>query len=179
MNNEYKDEYKIIPYRYAGIIKDDVNNGKGIGLTLFTQYCTHRCRKCHNPQTWSMIGGELFTDDILNSIVGYFVTHKYATRLTLSGGDPLDNVYMTKWICETVKKTCPWINIWLYSGYTYEEILQDSHKLEILKYLDVLIDGKYMDELRDITLEFRGSSNQRIINVQRSLKENKVILLDL
>ena len=172
-------KYQQIPYRYAGIIKDDVNNGKGIGLTLFTQYCTHRCKKCQNPSTWSMIGGNVFNEDILDSIIGYFITHKYATRLTISGGDPFDNPRMTKWICKKMKEVLPNIDIWVYSGYTYDEIKNEEYKSKILEYIDVLIDGLYIDELRDISISFRGSTNQRIIDIKKSLQQDKIVLLDI
>ena len=158
-------------FRYAGIIKDDINNGEGVGLTLFTQYCTHHCKGCHNPETWSKDGGKIFTERELNNILAYFKERPYVNRLTLSGGDPLDNVDMTLWICQTIKKELPYINIWLYTGYIFETISKD-----VLQYIDYLVDGPYIDELRDLTLKFRGSSNQRIIDVQKSLKEDKTII---
>ncbi len=171
--------YENIPYRYAGIIKDDVNNGKGIGLTLFVQYCPHRCRNCQNVHTWSMYGGFIFTEEILEKIIDYFKKHRYAKRFTLSGGDPLANPLMTNWIIKRVKKACPWLHIWLYTGYVYEDIQNEKIYKNIFPYLDVLIDGPYEDELRDITLAFRGSSNQRIIDMKKTLEENHVITMNL
>lgn len=161
-------------FKYAGIIKDDVNNGEGIGLTLFTQYCSHHCRGCHNPETWSKNGGREFTEENLREIIDYFNNKKYATRFTLSGGDPIDSPQMALWIVSELKNKCPNIIIWLYSGYKFEEIKDNFPN--IIQYIDILVDGRYIEDLRDVTLKFRGSSNQRVIDVQKSIAENKVVL---
>lgn len=155
---------------YAGIIKDDFNNGKGIGLTIFLQGCTHHCPHCQNESTWDFKGGNPFTDEILDEVVEYVKTHTYITRLTLSGGDPLDNKDTTLKIIKRFKKDLPNIKIWVYTGYTYENIDK-----KILEDIDILVDGLYVDSLRDVTLYFKGSSNQRVIDIKKSLKENKVI----
>lgn len=158
--------------RYSGIIKDDVNNGEGIGLTFFTQGCPHHCKGCQNPETWNPTGGFEYNETILNKIVEYFKAKTYATRLTLSGGDPICSPDIVLPLCKAVKQVRPDVTIWLYTGYIYEEI-QDN---PILQYVDVLIDGPFILEKRDITLPFRGSDNQRIINVPLS-KEKGVTTL--
>lgn len=158
--------------RYSGIIKDDVNNGEGIGLTFFTQGCPHHCKGCQNPETWNPAGGFEYNETILNKIVEYFKAKTYATRLTLSGGDPICSPDIVLPLCKAVKQVRPDVVIWLYTGYIYEEI-QDN---PILQYVDVLIDGPFILEKRDITLPFRGSDNQRIINVPLS-KEKGVTTL--
>ena len=160
--------------RYAGIIKDDINNGRGIGLTLFTQGCTHHCPHCQNPETWGKNGGSEFTPEILEDIVKYFKEHKYATRLTLSGGDPLDSLELTTLVLTTLKKEIPYLQVWLYTGYIFEDISNNP----LLQYIDILVDGPFRNDLRDITLKFRGSSNQRLINVQDSLKTGEIVLYE-
>lgn len=156
--------------RYAGLIKDDINNGKGIGLTLFTQGCPHHCKGCQNPETWNPDGGKEFTTKVYDEILQYFENSPYANRLTLSGGDPISSP-ITLTLCKTIKEKYPHISIWLYTGYTFEEIKGNP----ILKYIDILVDGPFILEKRNITLPFRGSYNQRIIDVQASLNKNKII----
>lgn len=155
---------------YAGIIKDDFNNGKGVGLTIFLQGCTHHCKNCQNKETWDFNGGKPFTDDLLDELIDYTKKHSYITRLTLSGGDPLDNKETTLKIINKFRKEIPSINIWLYTGYLYENIDKD-----LIKDVDILVDGPYIDSLRDVTLYFKGSSNQRVIDVKKSLKTSQVI----
>jgi len=157
--------------RYSGLIKDDVNNGEGIGLTLFTQGCPHHCKGCQNPETWSMTGGLEYTEDIFNNIIEYFKTKKYATRFTLSGGDPICSPDIVLPLCQKIKKIRPDVKIWLYTGYIYEDIKDNP----IFEYVDIVVDGPFVLERRDITLPFRGSDNQRIINVPLSRKGETVL----
>jgi len=158
--------------RYAGLIKDDVNNGDGVGLTLFTQFCPHHCRGCQNPETWSKTGGLEYTNSVYNDIINYFMEHKYATRLTLSGGDPICSPDITQPLCKKIKEIRPDVKIWLYTGYIFENIKDNP----ILEYIDVMVDGPFIMEQRDITLRFRGSANQRIIDVQESIKKGETVL---
>ena len=165
-------------FRYAGIEFDDFLNGKGVGIVLFMQYCTHHCKGCHNPETWDKNGGMIFTDDLLKKILNYFQNKGYATRLTLSGGDPLDNIEFTYMISKNFKEKFPNHELWIYTGYTFENVLKDKRYFKILQYCDILIDGEFLEDERDISLKFRGSKNQRIINVQKSLQFNKIIKLE-
>lgn len=154
------------------MIKDDVNNGTGVGLTFFTQGCPHHCRGCQNPGTWNKLGGLEYTNSVLEEIINYFKNNQYATRLTLSGGDPMFSPEIVLPICQAVKEVRPDIIIWLYTGYIFEDIKENP----ILKYIDVMVDGPFILEQRDITLPFRGSANQRIIDVKESNKKGETIL---
>lgn len=161
--------------KYAGIIKDDVTNGKGIGLVFFVQGCLHHCKGCHNPETWDFNGGLEFTQEVLNEIIDYFKKNLQVTRLTLSGGDPIFNSEVALVVAKNIKEIRPDVKIWTYTGYLFEQI-KEYH---LLKYTDVLIDGPFILEKRDISLPFRGSSNQRIIDVKKSLEKGEIILYSL
>ena len=162
---------------YIKVTKNDIANGIGVGCVLWVSGCDIHCKNCHNQSTWDFNSGQLFTEDTMQEIL-LTLTKPYISRFTLSGGHPLDphNAPKVLEIVKRVKMVFPNKNIWIYSGYEWESIIKDDVLKEILKYTDVLVDGAYVDELRDISLAFRGSSNQRIIDVQKSLAENKVIL---
>lgn len=162
---------------YEKIDKCSVSNGTGIRTVLWVSGCDVHCRNCHNPQTWDFNSGIPFTEDTMQEIL-YDLSKPYIKGLTLSGGHPLDprNAPKVLEIVKRVKMVFPNKDIWIYSGYVWENIIKDETLREILKYSDVLVDGAYVDELRDISLPFKGSSNQRIIDVQKSLAENKVVL---
>ena len=147
---------------YHNIKHDDMNNGDGIRVTLFVSGCNHHCKGCQNPQTWSVNGGILFDSNALNEICAE-LDKDYISGLTLSGGDPLHpaNRGTITEICKKVKYLYPHKTIWLYTGYQYENICD----LEVMNYIDVLVDGEYIEELRDISLEWIGSSNQRVIRL--------------
>lgn len=147
---------------YHNIKHDDMNNGDGIRVTLFVSGCNHHCKGCQNPQTWSVNGGILFDSDAFAEICTE-LDKDYISGLTLSGGDPLHpaNRGTITEICKKVKYLYPHKTIWLYTGYQYENI---KH-LNVLNYIDVLVDGEYIEELRDISLEWIGSSNQRVIRL--------------
>lgn len=162
-------------FRFAGIDKFDVNNGNGVGATLFVQGCSHHCKGCHNQSTWNKDGGIPFTQKSFDELFE-ILSNKAITRLTLSGGDPLDNIDFTYFICKNFKSLYPYKELWIYTGYTYENIIQDSKYTEILKICDVLVDGEFKVTEKDLRLQFRGSRNQRIIDVQKSMKKNKLTL---
>mgnify|MGYP006401170473 CR=1 FL=1 len=167
---------------YEKVDKCSVSNGAGVRTVLWVSGCDVHCHNCHNPQTWDFNSGIPFTDDTMQEIL-YDLSKPYIKGLTLSGGHPLDPHNAPK-VLEIVKrvkmvfpnKVFPNEDIWIYTGYVWEDIIKDDTLKEILKRTDVLVDGAYIDELRDISLPFRGSSNQRIIDVQESLKQNQVIL---
>ena len=162
---------------YHNIKTDDMLNGDGLRVTCWVSGCSIRCFNCYNPQTWDFNSGIPFTDDTMQEIL-YDLSKPYIKGFTLSGGHPLDthNAPKVLEIVKRVKMVFPNKDIWIYTGYVWEDIIKDDTLKEILKRTDVLVDGAYIDELRDITLPFRGSSNQRIINVQESLNQSKVIL---
>ena len=163
---------------YIKITKNDIANGVGVRTVLWVSGCTMRCKKCHNQSTWDFNAGQLFTNDTMNELLNSLIPD-YVAGLTLSGGHPLEkqNQKQIANIVKTVKAKYPTKTIWLYTGYLYENILKMPFVVrDILPYIDILVDGKYDCTKRDITLAWCGSSNQRVIDIQKSLKENKVIL---
>ena len=162
---------------YHNIKTDDMLNGDGLRVTCWVSGCSIECFNCYNPQTWDFNSGIPFTDDTMQEIL-YDLSKPYIKGLTLSGGHPLDphNAPKVLEIVKRVKMVFPNKDIWIYSGYVWEDIIKDETLREILKYTDILVDGAYVDELRDISLAFRGSSNQRIIDVKKTLDSNEVIL---
>lgn len=164
-------------YRYAGLVKDDICDGEGIGLSFYTQFCPHRCDSCHNKATWDKDGGLSFNESILDNIISYFKENPIADRITLSGGEAFENVDLCHIILDEIQRNNLNLNIWIFSGYTYEEITGDGNKLKLLERCDVLVDGKFEINKRDIKLKYCGSSNQQIINVKESLRQNKIIQL--
>ena len=169
--------------KYADIKKYDISNGVGIRVSLFVSGCNHHCKGCFNAEAWDFNYGKDFTGDTINEIIEALKPN-YINGLSLLGGEPLDprNQEGILTLLRKVKKIYPDKNIWCYSGYLYEYLLEqaktnDTTK-EIMSYLDILVDGKFELDKKDITLLFRGSSNQRIIDVKKSLKENEIILSD-
>ena len=162
---------------YEKIDKCSVSNGLGVRTVLWISGCNVHCKNCHNQSTWDFNSGIPFTEETMQEIL-YDLSKPYIKGLTLSGGHPLDphNAPKVLEIVKRVKMVFPNKDIWIYSGYVWEDIIKDETLREILKYTDILVDGAYIDELRDISLQFRGSSNQRIIKAKESLTENKVIL---
>ena len=161
--------------KYHNIVKNDMLNGEGLRVTLFVSGCSHKCFNCQNPQTHSPLSGIKFDKNALNEIFEQ-LEKDYIDGLTLSGGDPLfcDNRSKIYNICKQVKDKFPNKTIWLYTGFKWEEIKD----LILLKYVDVLIDGKFIEALKDENYRWAGSTNQRVIDVQKSLKEKEVILYE-
>ena len=154
--------------RYSGVIYNDIAAAPGLCVTFFTQGCPHQCHGCHNPQTWDFEGGLEFTPNILEEIIEGLTAQGIKRNLCIMGGEPLcaENEFLTLLVIKTVKERLPEIPIYIWTGYTYEELLRKSNNInQILEIADYLIDGPYIEDLRDITLSMRGSSNQRIINL--------------
>ena len=151
--------------KYSGITYPDVNNGEGCRVTLFVSGCTHRCKGCHNPETWNFNFGNEFNDEVKTKLFE-IISKPYIKGLTLSGGDPLDSYDD---VLELVKDFRKYFgetkDIWVYTGYVIDDLLS-LNKEEILDYIDVLVDGKYDEKQRDVSLPFRGSKNQRIIKLK-------------
>lgn len=146
--------------RYASIRDFDISNGEDIGVSLFVQGCHFHCPNCFNQSTWDFNGGKEFTIETMRHLIK-LMDRPYIKRFTLLGGEPLapENIETSKEILRVIKETYPNKQIWLFTGYVMENIPDKS----ILKYVDVLVDGPYKHELRDLSLAFRGSSNQRVI----------------
>lgn len=159
--------------RYASINFNDITAAPGLCVTVFLQGCPHHCPGCHNPTTWDFNGGEEFTAETMTAIIEGLNAQNIQRNLCIMGGEPLapQNTFLTNMIINEAKLHYPDIKIYVWTGYTYEEIqlLCDSHVKHILEQADYLIDGRYIEELRDITLEMRGSSNQRIIDLKEKL----------
>lgn len=157
--------------KYAGLVKNDLSAAPGISVSFFTQGCPHRCKGCHNPETWDFKGGKEFTPQVLDEIYEALMANGIQRSFCIMGGEPLceDNLLLTYMIIENVRQHFPEIKIYIWSGYYYEELLQMTNpkvKL-ILENTDVLIDGPYDETLRNVTLQLRGSSNQSIIYLKR------------
>lgn len=160
--------------KYAGIIKNDVAAGEGVCVTFFTQGCDKHCPGCHNPETWDFDGGYTFTQTTLDNIIHAIQANGIQRNFCIMGGEPLhpNNLFLTDLLITEVKKYFPKIKIYVWTGYTYEQLLDRSEKLlqNILRNIDVLIDGPFIQEERDITLPMRGSRNQRIIELKEKNK---------
>lgn len=146
--------------KYKSITYPDVNNGLGCRVSLWISGCTHKCEGCHNQSLWDFNNGKEFVGDIKERLFS-ILSLPYIKGLTLTGGDPLlsfDDVFS---LCKEVKKQFPSKDIWLYTGFTMDYI-SNNEMSSILQYIDVLVDGKYVSKLRDISLAFRGSTNQHI-----------------
>lgn len=158
--------------KYAGIIENDVTAGEGVCVSFFTQGCPHHCAGCHNPETWNFGGGKEFTQDTLGQIIRAVRKNGVQRNLCIMGGEPLcqENQFLTLLVMNAVKEEYPDLKIYIWTGYIYEDLIKESNnnnKLKsILEMADVLIDGPYIQEERDITLPMRGSRNQRIINLK-------------
>lgn len=162
----------------AGIEAESVVDGEGWRFAIFTQGCKHHCKNCHNPQTWDMCGGtQMSIDELVDTIEEAFKENILMDGVTLTGGDPLYQPDATFSLCKKLKDLG--INIWLYTGFTYEEITKDEKLMSIMKYIDVLVDGPFIESLKSLELEYRGSSNQRILDMKKTLESGKPEQLNL
>lgn len=150
-----------------------IANGPGIRIVLWCQGCSLHCKGCHNSETWDPDGGEIFTCNDAADIIGW-LKFPWISGLTLSGGHPLEpyNIGLCTELCKEVKASVPDKTIWLYTGWLWEDVKQ----LPIMQYVDVIVDGPYIEEQRNISLPYCGSTNQRVIDVQKSLQTNSIIL---
>jgi anaerobic ribonucleoside-triphosphate reductase activating protein len=164
---------------YAWINPTDIANGVGVRVSLFVSGCRRHCPGCHNQQAWDFIYGEPYTDEAADYILEC-LEKEYIDGISILGGEPmeLENVDVVCSIVSMVRELYPDKSIWVYTGYKYEELLDGIHGY-LLSKIDVLVDGPYIEAERDITLKFRGSRNQRIIDVQKSLKIGGVVLYEL
>lgn len=159
--------------KFHNITKDDMLNGDGLRVVLWVSGCTHHCKNCQNQLTWDINCGVDFNDKAEKEIFCE-LRKNYVSGLTLSGGDPLhpaNRKTMTDF-AKKVKSMFPNKTIWLYTGFKYEEISNE----EILNYIDVVVDGKFVEELKDVKLHWKGSSNQRVIDVKKTLSSGEIVL---
>lgn len=151
---------KGLKIRIAGIVPESYVDGEGIRFTIFMQGCLRNCPGCHNPETHALDGGKILdTSEIINAIK----KNPLLTGITLSGGEPLLQIEPALELARAAKNLN--LNVWLYTGYKFEEIPAAAQ--ELLKFVDVVVDGEYIEELRDLELAFRGSKNQRVIYLRR------------
>ena len=175
--------------RYAQIREIDISNGEGIGVALFVQGCRFACKNCFNTETWDFNGGKEWTQEVEDKFIE-LANKPYIKRLSILGGEPLadENLDGVLHLVDRFRLLFPNKSIWLYSGYCFDDEecwvkpkndianIYRFMRQEIIKNVDVMVDGRYIDSQRDITLKWRGSSNQRVINCQQSLQQNKVVL---
>lgn len=163
--------------RYGQIRKYDVANGPGVRTSLFVTGCKHNCFNCFNKDYQDFKAGRLWTGEDRDRLIEYLSLDQ-VKGLSLLGGEPMENagelVDIIRDIKQFIKK-----DIWLWSGFRLEEIMEDEDKLALLREVDVLVDGKFVEKLKDLNLKFRGSSNQRIIDVRASLDSGRPVLLDI
>lgn len=185
--------------KIAQLRKMDISNGDGIGISIWAQGCCYRCKGCHNQETWSFKGGKEWSDKDKLRMIEYLYKNRYIKRLSILGGEPFlpQNIDSIKEIVLTVKKLFPYIKIYIWTGTTFENLFaaannhleqcdddiflslgwtQDNCKdlWVILNHIDYLIDGRFIQEKKDLTLKWRGSSNQRIIDMPRTLKQKRL-----
>lgn len=159
--------------RYHNITKDDMLNGDGIRGVLWVAGCSHHCKDCQNPITWDPNGGLPFDEAAKAELFTYLKFHDYVSGVTFSGGDPLHpgNREAITELAKAVKQI-PNKTVWLYTGFTWDEIKD----LPVMKYVDVLVDGKFECDKKDVSLHWKGSSNQRVIDVLNTIKLGKIVL---
>jgi len=190
----------VVHINYHNITHDDMNNGDGLRVVLWLSGCSHHCYNCQNPQTWNPDSGIPFDESAKQEIFNE-LSKDYISGITFSGGDPLheNNLDEVLKLVQEIRISYPNKTIWLYTGFTWDSImnykstnkftekdalfnfhikkdLEMIQRKNIIKLCDVLVDGEYIDEQRDLSLKFRGSKNQRVIDVKQSLAQNKIIL---
>lgn len=160
--------------RYNKIRKMDIADGPGVRVSIFFQGCAFHCKNCFNPETWDFKGGKEFTDETIEEVLN-LCDKEFISGLSLLGGEPMHptNIEGSTKLVRMFKERFPEKNIWTWTGFLFDEYLKDK---EIVKYLDVVVDGQFKDELRNPNLKWKGSANQRVIDVKKSLKKGEVVL---
>lgn len=179
--------------RYSQIRSMDISNGENIGISLFTQGCPFHCYNCFNSETWDFNGGKEWNNDVKEKFLK-LINQSHIKRVSILGGEPLykNNLFDLNSLIHEINISFPEKTIWLYTGYTFDELKRKYNdykytpfapiadewltRWEIISMCNVLVDGEYIDAERDVTLKWRGSKNQRVIDVQKSLAEDKMIL---
>ncbi len=170
---------------YGEIKKCDIANGEGVRVSLFVSGCTHHCPGCFNQETWDFSYGKEYTEETEKEILNA-LDHEYINGLSLLGGEPFEpqNQEVLVSLLRKVRERFPQKDVWCYTGYLFDRELQNESRArceytdEMVSMIDILVDGRFVESLKDITLVFRGSSNQRVIDVKKSLEEGKIVLWD-
>lgn len=170
---------------YADIKKADIANGLGVRVSVFVSGCHHQCKNCFNKEAWDFNYGKEFTQKEIDKVLEE-LDHPYVAGLSLLGGEPLEYINQQGLLplVKQVKEKFPDKNIWCYTGYTFEtDVMDHMYKSwketpELLSYIDVMVDGKFVEEKKNAKLRFRGSSNQRILDVPKSVREKKAVLFE-
>ena len=162
--------------KYNIIRKMDISNGPGVRVSIFMQGCAFHCKNCFNSETWDFNGGKEFNQDTINEVLN-LCNQGHIKGLSILGGEPMhpNNIEGTTKLAKAFKEKYPDKSLWVWSGFKFDEALKGK---EVLNYVDVLVDGQYMDELHNPKLKWKGSENQRVIDVQKSLKTNEIVLYD-
>ena len=181
--------------RFASMRNLDISNGEGVGVSLFVQGCDRHCFNCFNPDTWDFNGGKEWTEETKNKFIK-LIDRPYINRISVLGGEPLaeQNLDEVLSLIKEIRISFPEKTIWLYTGFQWSQIIAKIHppifpdekfehdrnihmkRQKIISNVDVLVDGEYIDEQRDLTLAYRGSKNQNVIDVKQSLAQNKIVL---
>lgn len=161
---------------YHNITKCDMNNGTGLRVVLWCSHCEHHCNECHNPQTWDEKSGIYFDENAKQELFEE-LSNDYISGITFSGGDPFSKINREQILklCIEIKDVFPTKDIWLYTGYSFEDVKEH----EIINFLDVLVDGKFEADKKNINYHWAGSTNQRVIDIQKSLKKGSVVELEI
>lgn len=159
---------------YIKITKNDIANGEGVRVVLWVAGCSLHCKGCHNPSTWDFNVGKPFDNKAKQELFDA-LDKPYIRGITFSGGNPLERPYQIFLLIKEIKSKFPDKDIWLYSGFTFDEICLSREKFKAILNVDVLVDGPYIEEQRDISLPYCGSKNQRLIDVQETLKQGQVV----
>lgn len=162
--------------RYNKIRKMDISNGPGVRVSIFMQGCTFNCKNCFNKETHDFAGGKEFNNETIERVLE-LCNNENIEGLSILGGEPMhpNNIEGTTRLAKAFKLRYPEKNVWAWSGFSFDKELKDK---DVLNYLDVLVDGQYNDDLRNPTLKWKGSENQRVIDVQESLKNSNVVLFN-
>lgn len=162
--------------RYNKIRKMDISNGPGVRVSIFFQGCSFHCKGCFNSETWDFLGGQEFGEEQIDEILK-IAEDDYIEGLSILGGEPMHpkNIEATTKLAKRFKEKYPNKTIWVWSGFLFDEYIKD---LEVSKYLDVVVDGQFQEELRNPNLKWKGSSNQRVIDVVESLKNKEIVLYE-
>ena len=161
--------------RYNKIRKMDISNGPGVRVSIFMQGCHFHCKDCFNSETWDFEGGKEYTDETINRVLE-LCEKEYIVGLSILGGEPMHpkNIKGTTKLAKAFKENFPNKNLWIWTGFLFENIKEN----EVFNYVDTLVDGRFKTELFDPRLKYRGSSNQRVIDVKKSLKSNKIVIIE-
>ena len=161
---------------YIKITECDTMNGIGVGIVLWVSGCRCKCEGCYNQESWDFCAGQPFTKETEEYIINLLKEKPYYTRITLSGGHPFEpeNEQACEELCVKIKQECPNVKIWAYSGFYWDKIKNSP----IMKYVDILVDGPFIAALYDADLKWRGSSNQSVIDVQKTIKQNEIVIAE-